>query len=177
VNARCSILVPLLLGFLSSGCATHELVLSRTLRPVLSSKEVNFPVTHFHARVQMGRLEVGGRVTRSDGDYRTDFNCEIASAAALCGALAKSDLTFEQDWNTLVLELTHEYGSQWRWKNTLGSIKVSLRRETLLELRERKVPASEYPQYWQVVAAYKWGPPDHVPYAWPAEHATNNPGK
>jgi hypothetical protein len=152
VSARRVIIVTLLLTLLSSGCATHELVLSRTLRSVLFSKGVNFPVMRFRARVQMDRLEVWARVKRSDGDYKINFDCEIESTAALCAALARSDLTFKQDWNTLVLELTNEYGSQWRWRNTFGFSKARVSRETLIDLHKRNTPASEYPQYWHLFA-------------------------
>jgi hypothetical protein len=125
----------------------------------------------------MDRLEVWGRVKRSDGDYRANFDCEIESTAALCAALAKSDLTFKHDWNTLVLELTNEYGSQWRWKNTLGYTKITISWETMLELRARNLPASEYPHYWHLFA-YKVGPPDYVPYEYSsADVKKNNSGK
>ncbi len=137
---------------------------------------MTFPLTLFRARVQMDRLEVWGRVRRSDADYRADFDCEIESAAALCAALAKSDLTYEHDWNTLVLELTNEYGSQWRWRNTLGYTKVRISRETLTELRKRDLPASEYPQYWRLYA-FKVGPPDYVPYEWSPAHAGDDTGR
>ena len=176
MNARRVILVPLLLVLLPSGCATHELVLSRTLRPVLASEGIDFQPTLFRARVQMTSLEVRGRIRHSDLEYKSNFDCEIASAAALGAALVRSGIIFEHDWRYLKLLLTHEYGSQWRWKNTLGSIKVIISRETLLELRERNVPASEYPQYWHLVA-YKWGPPDYVPYVWPSACEKNNPSK
>lgn len=160
---RSIILLGLFLALLLSGCATHEMVLSRTLRPILSSEDVSFPVSLFRARVQMGVLEVWGRVKRSDGDYKINFDNEIESTAALCAALAKSELTFKNDWYTLELQLTNEYGSQWRWRNTLGYTKVRISREALLELRARNLPASEYPQYWHLFA-YKVGPPDYVPY-------------
>jgi hypothetical protein len=173
VNARSIILFQLLLALLLSGCATHEVVLSRTLRPVLSSEAVGFPVTLLRARVQMGVLEVWGRVKRSDDDYRINFDNEIESTAALCAALTKSGLTFKNYWYRLELQLTNEYGSQWRWRNTLGYTKVRITRETLLELRARNLPASEYPQYWHLFA-YKVGPPDYVPYEWSSADVKTN---
>jgi hypothetical protein len=124
----------------------------------------------------MGRLEVWGRVERSDDDYRTNFDNEIQSTAALCAALAKSDLTFKNDWYVLELQLTNEYGSQLRWKNTLGYTKVRISRETLLELRQRNAPASAYPQYWRLFA-YKVGPPDYVPYEWSSADVKVNSGQ
>jgi hypothetical protein len=168
-----NILIQLLLVLLLSGCATHEMVLSRTLRPVLSSEEVNFQVTLFRARVQMGILEVWGRVKRSDSDYQSNFDREIESTAVLCAALARNDLTFKNDWYTLELRLTNEYGSQWRWRNTLGYTKVRISRETLLELRKGNLPASEYPQVWHLFA-YKVGPPDYVYYEWSAPDVKTN---
>jgi hypothetical protein len=167
LDVRGFIIVQLLLALLLPGCATHEIVLSKTLRPVLSSEEIDFPVTLFRARVQMGRLEVSARVERSDGEYTTDFDKEIQSTAALCAALAKSELTFNNNWSELELQLTNQYGSQMRWKNTLGYTKASISREKLLELRKRNAPASAYSQHWRLFA-YKVGPPDYVPYEWPS---------
>jgi hypothetical protein len=176
VDARGMILVQLVLALLLSGCATHEMVLSKTLRPALSSDEIHFSITLFRARVQMGVLEVWARVRRSDGDYRADFENEIQSTAALCAALTKSDLTFKNDWNELELQLTNEYGSQMRWKNTLGYTKVRISRVTLLELRKSYAPASAYPQYWRLFA-YKVGPPDYVPYEWSSADETTKSGQ
>jgi len=176
VDARGFIIVQLLLALLLPACTTHEMVLSRTLRPALSSEEIDFQVTLFRARVHMGRLEVWGRVARSDGEYRTDFDNEIQSTAALCAALAKSELTFKNDWYEMELQLTNEYGSQMRWKNTLGYTKVIISRETLLELRKRDAPASAYSQYWHLFA-YKVGPPDYVPYEWSSVDSRTNSGQ
>lgn len=159
-------LVPMLLF----GCATHELVLSKALKPVATSKDLGFSPSLFRARVQFGVLEVWSRVSRSDEDYATNFDREIESAAALCASLAKSDLTFDTEWGAVELELTNEYGSQWRWKTTRGYIKVRLSREELLEIRRRNVPASDYPRYWHLILAYKVGPPDFVPYELPPPH-------
>ena len=75
------------------------------LKPVVSSGEVKFPVKHFRARVQMDRLEVGGRVILSDDDYKSNFDMEIETTAALLASLTKSELTFKNDWRQLVLEL------------------------------------------------------------------------
>jgi hypothetical protein len=124
----------------------------------------------------MDRLEVWARVKRSDGDYRMNFDCEMESTAALCAALAESDLVFKHDWNVLVLQLTNEYGSQWRWRNTLGYTKVRIDRETLIELRNRGLTPSEYPRYCHLFA-YKVGPPDYVSYEWSPPHAENNPSQ
>lgn len=123
-------------------------------------------MTHFKARVDKGVLEVWARVRLSDSDYGINFDQEIDNTAALCAALANHDLTFENDWYVLALELTNEYGSQSRWKNTVGHTRVRISRETLLELRRRNVPASEYPNFWQLVFASRIGPPDYVPQEW-----------
>lgn len=174
-SSHLTVLVRLLLALLLSGCATHEMVLSKTLAPVLSDKEINFRMTLFRARVQMGVLEVWGRVERSDAEYRPGLDYEIESTAALCAALARSDLTFQNDWYAMALQLTNEYGSQWRWKNTLGYTKVRISREALQELRERNAPAAEYPRYWRLFA-YKVGPPDYVPQeAWVPPEAKAGP--
>jgi hypothetical protein len=176
MNARSIILFQLFLALLLSGCATHEMVLSSTLKPVLSSEEVNFPVKHFRARVQMGRLEVGGRVILSDDDYKSNFDMEIETTAKLLAAITKSELTFKNDWHVLVLELWHEYGSTLRWKSTLGYTKVRISRETMLELRQRNLPASEYPKYWRLYI-HKVGPPNYVGYEWSSDNVEKNSGK
>lgn len=155
--------VQLLVLFFLAGCATHELVLSKSLRPVLSSSEIDFQPSLFRARVNKGVLEVWGRIERSDSDYQRNFDIEIRSAAALCAALAKSDLTFQNNWYKLELWLINEYGSQWRWKNTTGSIWVNLSREKLLEIGKHRFPAAECPRYWNITGS-KSGPPDYLAY-------------
>lgn len=170
MNARCIILFPLFLALLLSGCATHELVLSRTLKPVLSSGEVKFPVKHFSARVQMDRLEVGGRVILSDDDYKSNFDMEIETTTALLASLIKSELTFKNDWRQLVIELWYDYGSTFRWKGTFAYVRVRISRETMLELHTRNLPVSEYPIFWRL-NAMKVGPPDYVPYKWSPDGA------
>jgi hypothetical protein len=163
------LILALTLTFFSLACATHECILSRRLRPVVSPGNVGFQMELFRARVQMDRLEVWARARRNGGDYETGFELEIASTAALCAALARSDLTFEQDWSMMVLELTNEYGSQWGWRNILGYTKARIPRETLTELGQRNVPPSEYPRFWSLFA-YKVGPPDFVPYEWSTQY-------
>ena len=176
VVARGFILVQLLLALLLSGCATHEMVLSRTLRPALSREDIDFQMTLFRARVQMDRLEVWGRVKRSESDYSAIFDIEIQSAAALCAALTNSGLIFESDWRELDLRLANEYGSQWQWRTAHGHTIVRISRETLVELRKRNAPASAYPQYWHLLA-YKVGPPDYVPYEWSSTDVRTNSGQ
>jgi hypothetical protein len=160
VNATRRFVLQALLVLLTGGCATHEVVLSHTLRPALSGVPADLPITLFRARVHKGVLEVWGRIRRSDTDYAPDFAIETAGTARLCAALAESDLTFRTEWSTLQLEFTYEYGNQWRWRNTLGYTKVRIGRDTLLELRARRVPASDYPRYWHLFA-FKVGPPDY----------------
>ena len=160
MNAR-TVLFQMMMGLLLSGCATHELILSRTLAPVLSCEEINFQITKFRARVQMGRLEVWGRVKRNEYAYQKNFDLEIKATAALLASLTKSEHTFKNDWRHLELELWHEYGSMFRWKNTFGYTKIRISRETLLELRMRNLSVSEYPKFWRLYA-WKAGPPDFV---------------
>ena len=145
-----------------SNCATHEIVLSRNLSPVLSSEEIDFNVTLFRARVNKGVLEVRGRVKRKDSDYVKNLDNEINSAAALCAAIVNSEIAFKYEWRILEIQLTNEYGSQSRWKNTYGHIMVRISREMLMELKTRNAPESEYLKYWEITAS-KTGPPDYVP--------------
>jgi len=183
VNLKYFTLVPLLLAVVSSGCSTWEPVLSRTLRPALNNEEVDFQVTHFHARVQKGYLEVRVRVRLDESDYRTNLDCEIKNAAVLCTVIARYDPTFKdrlfdwEHWDQMELELWTEYGSQWRWRNTVSITKLTISRDTLLDLRNRSVPASQYPQFWQLVDAFKVGPPNYVPIEWLPTRSLNNPDK
>lgn len=124
----------------------------------------------------MDRLEVWARIKRSDDEYRTGFDIEIQSTAALCAALARSELTFKSDWYELVLQLTNEYGSQMRWRNTFGYTQVRITRQTLLELRKRDAPAFEYAQHWRLFAS-KVGPPDYVPYESPPVGSRTDSGR
>ena len=155
----------LLLALQLSGCATHELVLSKTLQPALTRPEVDFQLTLFRARVQMDRLEVWGRVRRSASDYTSSFDLEVGSVATLCAALANSGLIFESDWNVLHLSLTNEYGSQVQWKTANGSATIVIGRRTLMELKRLNAPASEYPKHG-TLTVYKVGPPDYSFREW-----------
>lgn len=155
----------LLLVLQLSGCATHELVLSKTLQPALSRPELDFQLTLFRARVQMDRLEVWGRVRRSASDYTSSFDMEVRSVATLCAALANSGQIFESDWNVLHLSLTNEYGSQLQWKTANGHAAIVIGRRALMELKALNAPASEYPKHW-TLAAYKVGPPDYSFREW-----------
>jgi hypothetical protein len=166
LSARRLNLALLLLVFLFHGCATHELVLSRTLRPALASEAINFSIEHFRARVgQSGDLEVWARVNRSVGEYRRDFDNEIQGAAALCVALAHFERTFSLDWSKLELNVTTGYGSQLLWKTGHSFTKVTMGRDVLLGLRKRNAPATAYPEHWHLFAS-KIGPPDYVYYEW-----------
>lgn len=150
---------------LVSACATHELVLSKSLQPALDRPEVDFQLTLFRARVQMDRLEVWGRVARAESEYTPSFELEIGSVAGLAAALADDGLIFEHEWRVLHLELSNEYGGQLRWKNTNGWAKLVIERSALLELKERGADASEYAERGTLTGS-KVGPPDFLPRDW-----------
>lgn len=158
-------LLALLLVVQLSGCATHELVLSKTLQPALTRPEIDFQLALFRARVQMDRLEVWGRVRRSASDYTSSFDMEIGSVATLCAALAKSGLIFESEWKVLHLSLTNEYGSQLQWRTANGYASIVIERRALMELGKLNAPASEYPKHG-TLTAYKVGPPDYAYREW-----------
>jgi hypothetical protein len=151
----------LLLALALSGCATHEVVLSKTLQPALSRPEVDFELTLFRARVQMDRLEVRGRVRRNANDYTSSFDIEVRSVATLCAALANGGLIFESDWNVLHLSLTTEYGSQLQWKSANSYATIVIGRGALMELKKLNAPASEYAKH-STLSAHKVGPPDYA---------------
>lgn len=162
----------LLLVLQLSGCATHELVLSKTLQPALTRPEVDFRITLFRARVQMDRLEVRGRVRRSASDYTSSFDIEVGSVATLCAALANSGLIFESDWNVLHLSLTNEYGSQLQRRTANGYATIVIGRRTLMELKRLNAPPSEYPKHW-TLTAHKVGPPDYLFREWRPERSSD----
>jgi hypothetical protein len=150
----------ILLAALLAGCSWHELVLSRTMRPV--ARDSGLPLTLFRARVQMSRLEVWGRARHGDEDYRAGFERELDSMAALCAALARSELTFGEDWLRANVELGTEYGSQWRWRNTNGWTRFRIDREGLLAVARAASPQAECRKRWDLFAV-KVGPPDYNP--------------
>jgi hypothetical protein len=146
------LVIVLLCALLVSACATHELVLSKTLEPALDRPELDFRLTPFKARVQMDRLEVWGRVERSESEYAPSSDLEIESVASLAAALANSGRIFEYEWRTLHLSLVNEYGSQLRWKNANGWARLVIDRRALLELKELGAHSSAYPQHGEMTA-------------------------
>jgi hypothetical protein len=149
---------PLSLALLALGCASSSFYLSPRLQPALTRANLGFEIADFWARTNRGLLEVVVRAAHEDSEYKEDFDLEWAEAAAVCAALANSNEAFEYDWRALDLKFWSEYGSMYRWHNTVGLIAVQMSRETLLMLRERGAPASEYPKYWQLLAGSKTGP-------------------
>lgn len=141
-----------------TGCSWHELVLSRTMQPV--ARDSGLPLTLFKARVQMSTLEVWGRERHDDADYMSGFALELASLSALCAALARSELTFGEEWRQASVQLTFEYGSQWRWRNTYGWTRFRIEREALLAAGRAASPEAECRRHWDLVIA-KVGPPDY----------------
>ncbi|MCP5178981.1 MAG: hypothetical protein H6993_18680 [Pseudomonadales bacterium] len=154
-------LVGLLAALLATGCATHELVLSRTLRPALTGRYLETQPSLFRARVNMDALEVWVRYRYEDSAYRQDFDLELHTAAGLCAALATSNLTFRDAWSRLELWLVSEYGSQWRWRNTNAQMRIRVRRQDLLALRGTPQPQVACMRLWKIEGV-KHGPPDHV---------------
>lgn len=100
----------------------------------------------------MDRLEVWGRVERSESEYAPSSDLEIESVASLAAALANSGLIFEYEWRVLHLSLVNEYGSQLRWQNANGWAKLVVDRRALLELKELGAHASEHPQHGELTA-------------------------
>jgi hypothetical protein len=143
---------------LLAGCSWYESVLSRTLRPV--ARDSALPLTLFRARVQMSTLEVWGRARHGDEDYRPGFERELDSLAALCAALARSELTFREEWRQANVQLSIEYGSQWRWRNTYGWTRFRIDRQGLLEAARAASPEAECRKRWDLVIV-KVGPPDY----------------
>lgn len=145
---------------LLAGCSWHELALSRTLQPV--ARDSALPLTLFRARVQMGTLEVWGRARHGDEAYARGFDLELASLSALCAALARSELTFGEEWRAAHVQLTLEYGSQWRWRNTIGFTRIRIDRDALLAAARAASPEAECRTHWDLLVV-KVGPPDYKP--------------
>ena len=82
----------------------------------------------------------------------------METAAALCAALARSEVVFAHAWRKMDLTLWTEYGGTLRWRNTVGFVRVGMSRETLRALRDESVPASEYRKHWRLLGGSKAGP-------------------
>jgi len=157
-SGSAALLFLLCVALLVAGCASSSLYLSPRLKTAVARSSLGFEIEDFWARTNRGFLEVEVRAAHEDREYQKDFELEWANAAAICAALASSDEAFAYDWQELDLKLWNEYGSTLRWHNTVGFIAVRMSRETLLMLRERRAPASEYPKYWKPLAGSKTGP-------------------
>ena len=145
---------------LLAGCSWYEPVLSRTMRPV--ADDSGLPLTLFRSRVQMSTLEVWARARIGDAQYAPGFALERSSLATLCAALARSELTFREDWLRADVQLTNEYGSQWRWRNTYAWMRFRIDREGLRAAGRAPAPEAECRRRWELLVV-KVGPPDYEP--------------
>ncbi len=110
-------------------------------------------------------LDVQVWAIRDDTDYRQDLELELDGAARVCAALAADERVL--DWAYIDVHFANWYQSASRKPRSVAGIaEVIVKRETLIVLRNRHAPPSEYPQYWIFVSGYKDQPDSQVPLTW-----------
>jgi len=157
-NIATVLAVALSVALVLTGCrGTPSSRMSRDLKPILSSEEIEFKVDSFAAWIRgPGYLQIDVDALREETDYRPGFDLELQQAAALCAAVANSDLAFGIEWWALKINSRIWYrGRAWTTPSSWTEIFVS--REELVELRERGALADEFPRRW-IRSTYKTGP-------------------
>ena len=143
-----------------SGChGTSQSRMSRDLKPILSSEVIDFKVDRFTAwKRGAGYLQIDVDALRQETDYRPGFDLELQQAAALCAAVANSDLAFGIEWWALKINSRIWYRGR-MWTRPMSSTQIFVSREELLELRERGALPDEAPIRWiESDLTHKTGP-------------------
>jgi hypothetical protein len=143
-----------------AGCASNSLYLTPRIAPAVTEAGLNLPSQRFSARVNKGFLEVELTAKRTAADYQGDLNLELESAAKICAALAWNGRIFQYEWQELELKMWTEFGSMLKWHTTVSFVSLRMNREALRTLRDRNLPPSACPQYWNFVFGSKVVPPD-----------------
>ena len=160
----------LLLVLGAMGCTSNPHVMTPRIAPALAEAGLDLPIVDFRAFTDWipsygHGLSVEVRATRSAGDYKRDLDLELEGAAEVCAALGRSEAVLE--WDYLEVLFTNEYGRMPpRSREVAGVARVIMRRETLLSLRENKVPASEFPLHWDFVNGFKDQPDSKEVLKW-----------
>jgi len=110
-------------------------------------------------------LEIYVWANRDIGDYERNLDLELEGAAKVCAALAMNDRVLE--WAYIDVYFFNRYQRvSSTSRDVVGVAEVIMRRETLLMLRERNTPATEYPRYWRFLSGYKDQPDSKTLLSW-----------
>ena len=177
IPARGAALVAIGALLLLVGCARHRYWVGRPVREAVQQRAAELPITRCQARVHMDRLEFWVDFRKEEQDHRSDFQLEEQYLVQLIGAVAHSAVVFDQQWNTMRLDMHIQYGGmRWRTINSLYIITMS--RADMERVRADKVAPEHVPQLWQRVGADKQGP-DREVIEWPpdAPEPVRRPGR
>lgn len=163
-NIACLLLLTLTL----SGCASSGYVRTALddahLDLPFDSKRVTASGTWRPSEPGHG-LEIYVWAEREAGDYERTLDLELDGAAKVCAALAMNDRVTE--WAYINLLYHNKYNNFPGVKRDIyGVAEVIMRKETLLMLRDRKAPASEYPKHWKFVNGFKDQPDSKTLLRW-----------
>lgn len=163
---RHAALLVLLASLGISGCSSTSHV-----RDTLSQAGLGLPITNVSASGVWSTGERGHGLqvhVRSASDaslYARDLALELDGAARVCAALARSDRVLQWDYIDVYYFNTYRDMAP-ASRQVVGVAEVVMCRETLAELRERHVPASEYPRHWRFVQGHKDQPDSRVLLSW-----------
>jgi hypothetical protein len=161
-----TVFLVLLMSLGMSGCYSTSYV-----RDTLSRAELGLPVKSVRASGVWSTGEPGHGLqvqVRSESDaslYARTLTLELDGAARVCAALAGSDRVLQ--WAYIDVYYFNTYQNLANASHQVAGVaEVIMRRETLLMLRDRHSPASEYPQHWRFVQGHKDQPDSREPLSW-----------
>lgn len=156
---KITVLGVLVLAAFGWGCASNANFMSPKVAAVLTDTSLFPPIGQVRASTHWSRdyghgLGIDVYVEGSGDDYKQDLEMESEGAARVFAALAGSDLSVR--WDFVDLKFIVQYGQMPpRSKRVAGVCHTLIRRETFIELREKKAQAAEYRQHWTFVDGYK----------------------
>lgn len=167
---KITVLGALVLAAFGCGCASNANFMSPKVAPVLTDSSLFLPVSQVRASTHWSRdhgygLGVDVNIEGSGDDYTRDLEMESEGAARVFAVLAGSDLGVR--WDFVDLRFTFHYGRMPpRSSRVAGVCHAFMRRESFIELREKKAQADEYRQHWTFVEGYKDQPDSNQLLKW-----------
>ncbi len=142
---------------LIAGCAHNRYWVSRPVRLALEMHARQVPVDGCQARVRYPALQVTLQIREREDHFVRDFQLEVQHADLAIQAIARSSIIFDQQWETVELEMYTQYGKM-TWRTLTSSFFVKLSREQMEALRTKDIIPGTAARLWHREFCTKDGP-------------------
>lgn len=142
---------------LIAGCAHNRYWVSRPVRLALEMHARQVPVDGCQARVRYPALQVTLQIREREDHFVRDFQLEVQHADLAIQAIARSSIIFDQQWETVELEMHTQYGKM-TWRTLTSSFFVKLSREQMEALRAQDIIPGTAARLWHREFCTKDGP-------------------